>query len=106
MSDPFEMLAKSLGVGPVTKPAHPSRPQRMNSNAFCVRNKLFAMRVGDELVLKLLPKRVAELIAARVSVPHVVGGRPTTEWARLSPTKATKWLDLAKESLDYVRSKR
>ena len=106
MTDPFETLAKSLDVGPVTKPAHPTRPQRMNANSLCVRNKLFAMRVGDDLVLKLPPKRLAELIAARVCVPHVVGGRPTTEWARLSPTKATKWLDLAKESLDYVRSKR
>jgi hypothetical protein len=31
----------------------------MNANAFCVRNRVFAMRVGTELVLKLPPQRVA-----------------------------------------------
>jgi hypothetical protein len=60
MSGSFEN-AKSLGGGPVTKPADPFRPQRMNSNAFCVRNKVFAMHVGEDLVVKLPLNRVAEL---------------------------------------------
>ncbi len=53
MADPFEKLAKALGVGPVTRPAHRTQPQRMNRNAFCVRNIVFAMHVGDDLVIKL-----------------------------------------------------
>jgi hypothetical protein len=106
MADPFEKLAKSLDVGPVTKPAHPTRPERMNANAFCVRNKVFAMHVGENLVVKLDPKRVAELIEAGVAVPNVVGGRPMKEWATMRPAHEKKWLILARESLEYVRNKR
>ena len=106
MTDPFENLAKSLDVGEVTKPAHPRRPQRMNANSFCVHNKVFAMRVGDDLVLKLPPKRVAELIEAAVAGPHVVAGRPMKEWALIEPAQEKRWLDVAKESLEYVRGNR
>jgi hypothetical protein len=106
MTDQFEKLAKSLKVGPVTKPAHPTRPQRMNANAFCVRNRVFAMCVGDDLVLKLSPGRVAALIAEGVASPNVVGGRRMKEWANLPPATEMRWLALAEESLDYVRSKR
>jgi hypothetical protein len=104
--DLFEKLARSLDVGAVTKPAHPTQPQRMNANAFCVRNRVFAMRVSGELVLKLPPKRVAELIEAGVAGPHVVGGRPMAEWATFPPARERKWLDLTQESLEYVRNKR
>jgi hypothetical protein len=106
MTDPFEKLARTLDVGPVTKPADPIRPQRMNANAFCIRNKVFAMHVGHDLVIKLPPKRVAELIERGVAVPNVVAGRPMKEWATLRPETEKKWLALIKESLDYVRNKR
>ena len=106
MTDPFEKLAKALDVGPVTKPADPTRPQRMNANSFCVRNKVFAMHVGDDLVLKLPPVRVAELIKTRVATSNVVGGHAMKEWANFRPETEKKWLTLAKESLDYVRNKR
>jgi hypothetical protein len=105
MTGSFEKLAKSLGVGPVTKPADPIRPQRMNGNAFCIRNKVFAMRVGDDLVLKLPPNRVAELVQANVAASNTVGGHVMKEWANLRPETEKKWLALAKESLDYVRNK-
>jgi hypothetical protein len=104
--DSFEKLAKALDVGPVTKPAHPTQPQRMNANAFCIRNKVFAMHVGDDLVLKLAPTRVAELIEGRIAQPNLVGGRPMKEWANLPPKIQSKWLGLARESLGYVRDKR
>jgi hypothetical protein len=64
------------------------------------------MHVGDDLVIKLPPKRVAELIASGVAVPNVVGGRPMKEWANLRPATEKNWLALTKESLDYVRNKR
>jgi hypothetical protein len=106
MTDPFEKLAEALDVGPVTKPADPTRPQRMNANAFCVRNRVFAMRVGNDLVLKLPPNRIAELVEARVAASSVVGGHVMKEWANLAPNTEKKWLGLAKESLDYIRNKR
>jgi hypothetical protein len=105
VADPFDKLAEDLDVGPVTKPAHPTRPQRMNANAFCIRNKVFAMHVGDDLVVKLPPKRVAELIESGVAASNVVGGRPMKEWANVHPVNEKKWLALARESLDYVRNK-
>jgi hypothetical protein len=104
--DPFEKIAKALDVGPVTKPAHPTQPQRMNANAFCIRNKVFAMRVGDDLVLKLAPTRVTELIDGGIAKPNLVGGRPMKEWANLPPSNQSKWLGLARESMEYVRNKR
>jgi hypothetical protein len=106
MTDPFEKLAKSLDVGPVTKPADPVRPQRMNANAFCVRNKVFAMHVGEELVIKLPPNRVTDLVQSKVASSNVVGGHVMKEWANVPPSAEKKWLALAKESLDYVRNKR
>jgi hypothetical protein len=106
MTDPFEKLARSLDVGPVTKPADPIRPQRMNANAFCVRNKVFAMHVGEDLVIKLPPARVVELIESGIADHNLVGGRPMKEWANLRPASEKKWLALTKESLDYVRNKR
>ena len=77
----------------------------MNANAFCVCNKVFAMRVGADLVVKLDPRRVIELIDGGVAFPNVVGGRPMKEWATVRPANEKKWLGLAKESLDYVRHK-
>ena len=105
MTDLFEKLARSLDVGEVTKPAHATQPQRMNENAFCIRNRVFAMHVGEDLVLKLPPKRVAELIEAGVAGPNVVGGRQMKEWANVRPEREEKWSDLARESLEYVREK-
>jgi hypothetical protein len=106
VTDRFDKLAEALDVGPVTKPADPICPQRMNANAFCIRNKVFAMHVGEDLVIKLPPKRVAELIESGIAVSNVVGGRPMKEWVTLRPETEKKWLALAKESLDYVRTKR
>jgi hypothetical protein len=106
VTDPFEKLAVGLDVGEVTKPAHPTQPQRMNANAFCVQNRVFAMRVGSDLVLKLPPNRVAALIADSVAEPNLVGGRPMKEWANFQPASEKRWLGFAKESLEYVRTKR
>lgn len=105
MTDLFEKLARALDVGEATKPAHATQPQRMNANAFCVRNRVFAMRVGEDLVLKLPPKRVAELIESGVAGPNAVGGRPMKEWANIRPDREEDWSDLARESLEYVGRK-
>jgi hypothetical protein len=106
VTDAFEELAEALDVGEVTKPAHPTRPQRMNANSFCIRNRVFAMRAGNDLVLKLPPARVAELIAAGKARPNLVGGKQMKEWANLPLAADAGTSDLALESLAYVRDKR
>jgi hypothetical protein len=63
------------------------------------------MHVGDDLMLKLPRKRVAELIEPGVAVSNLVGGRPMKEWANVQLVNEKKWLALARESLDYVRNK-
>lgn len=78
----------------------------MNANAFCVRNRVFAMRVDGDLVVKLPPQRVAELIASGLASPNVIGGRPMKEWANVPPVLSASWLELARESLEYVLAKR
>lgn len=106
MDDPFEALAKALDVGPVSKPASQTRPERMNRNSFCIKNKVFAMHVGDDLVLKLPPARVTELVEAGVALSNVVGTMTMKEWANFRPGTEKKWPELARESLEYVRDKR
>ena len=106
MTDHFEALATALGVGPVTKPASLTQPQRMNVNSFCIRNRVFAMRVGDDLVLKLPPPRVAELVDSGAAAPNIVGKTVMKEWANFRPGTEERWAELARESLDYVRDKR
>jgi hypothetical protein len=105
MPDRFEELARSLDVGEVTTPADPIQPQRMNANAFCIRNRVFAMRVGEDLVLKLPPKRVAELIDTGTARPNLVGGKQMKEWANIAFSTESPLEYLAKESLAYVRDK-
>ena len=102
--DAFEELAKTLGVGPVTKPAHPTQPQRMNANSFCVRNRLFAIRIGGDLVLRLPPARVADLIGSGVGRPHNVGRRPMKDRVLIPAEASKRWTALARESLDYART--
>ena len=106
MTDHFQRLAEALDVGPVTKPAHQTRPERMNANAFCIRNRVFAMRVGADLVLKLPPMRVAELVESGIALPNVVGERTMKDWANFGPGTADSWVQLAHEALEYVRDKR
>ena len=106
MPDHFEALASALDVGAVTKPASQTQPQRMNANSFCVKNKVFAMRVGEDLVLKLPPARVQQLIDSGEAAPNIVGETQMKEWANFGRGTEKGWLDFARESLNYVRGKR
>jgi hypothetical protein len=102
----FERVAQALGVTPVTKPAHPLNPQRMNATTFTVRNKMFAWLDKQTLVLKLPPARVQELVAKRECAPHAVGGKTMKEYVEVTGTSDKAWAKLARESLAYVRDKR
>jgi hypothetical protein len=73
------------------------------SASFKVKKKIFAMMIGDELVLKLPKPRVDELVDAgngRRFDPRK-NGRVMKEWIVLTvPEK--KWLALAKEAFAFV----
>jgi len=100
----FERLAKLLGVTEVTKPAHPTNPQRMNKTTFTVHNKMFAWLDKNKLVLKLPAARVDELVSKGKGATHRVGGKPMKEYVEVIGTSDKTWLDLAKESLAYIRN--
>jgi hypothetical protein len=70
-------------------------------------NKIFAMLVRGQLVLKLPAERVDALVAAGDGVRFDANkGTPMREWFSLDPGSGQPWLPLAREALDYARSAR
>jgi hypothetical protein len=69
-----------------------------------VGGKIFAMLVGDRLVLKLPAARCEVLVFADAAEPFERGqGRPLREWVVVSDEIESDWLALARESLEFVR---
>jgi hypothetical protein len=67
-------------------------------------NKIFAMLVRGQLVLKLPAERVDALVAAGDGVRFDANkGTPMREWFSLDPGSGQPWLPLAREALDYAR---
>ncbi|WP_126600267.1 hypothetical protein [Dictyobacter aurantiacus] len=74
------------------------------SSALKFQNKIFAMLVRGNLVVKLPRSRVDELIISgdgeRFDPRH--DGRLMKEWLVLAPTSEVSWLALAQEALQFV----
>jgi hypothetical protein len=104
----FAAIVKALGEKPgVSEPDAPGSPQRFGSSALRVDGRIFAMVSRGHLVLKLPLGRVAELTDSGRGHPYDAGtGRPMKEWVSLDPERQDRWLDLATEALEFVRSKR
>jgi hypothetical protein len=69
-------------------------------------NKIFMMLVRGRLVLKLPADRVDDLIAAGHRVRFDANkGTPMREWFSLNPEPGLPWPSLAREALDYARSR-
>jgi hypothetical protein len=69
-------------------------------------DKIFVMLVRGRLVLKLPADRVDDLIAAGHGVRFDANkGTPMREWLSLDPESGLPWLPLAREALDYARSR-
>jgi hypothetical protein len=71
------------------------------------RGHIFAMLVRDELVVKLAPARVTQLIAAGRGHAFDAGkGRPLRAWLAVSfrPGTAARWADLVDEAFEAARS--
>jgi TfoX/Sxy family transcriptional regulator of competence genes len=68
-----------------------------------ISNKIFAMLVRDELVLKLPADRVAELTSAGVGHPFDGGkGRPMKEWISVPAKASRRWAALVDEARTFV----
>jgi hypothetical protein len=72
-------------------------------SALRVHNKIFAMFVRGNLVLKLPKDRVDALVAAGEGVRFDANkGTPMKEWFALDPDSPLSWLDLATEACTFV----
>lgn len=68
------------------------------------KGKMFAMFYKGDLTLKFSPERVTELIESGQAEPHDPGtGKPMKDRVLIPAAKSRTWVQLAKESLEYVR---
>jgi TfoX/Sxy family transcriptional regulator of competence genes len=66
-------------------------------------DKIFAMRVRGELVVKLAAGRCEELASDGRARPFRMGNREMREWAVVGPEREFEWDALADEALAYAR---
>jgi TfoX/Sxy family transcriptional regulator of competence genes len=104
----FADIVKALGEQPgVSEQEAAGTARRFGSSALRVDGRIFAMVSHGRLVLKLPPRRVAQLIASGAGGTYDAGkGRPMKEWVSLDPRTQDDWLELATEALAFVRSSR
>ncbi len=75
-------------------------------SALRYRGKIFAMLVRGRLVLKLPASRVDALVEAGDGIHFdAQKGTPMREWLSLDPGSGQDWLALAREALDFARSR-
>jgi hypothetical protein len=106
----FDALVETFAGAPdVTLPTDdPTVKRGFGSSALKVKDKIFAMRVGDRLVVKLPRVRVDALVAAgdgeRFDPRH--DGRVMKEWLVVAPGHEDEWLTLAQDAMRYVASQK
>jgi hypothetical protein len=66
-------------------------------------DKIFAMHVRGELVVKLAAGRCEELASDGRARPFAMGGREMREWTVIGPEREFEWDGLADEALAYAR---
>ena len=67
-----------------------------------IAGKIFAIRLEDEVVVKLPRERVDELVSSRVGRPWGPGRRVMKEWVALSTDAGARWPALVDEARDFV----
>ena len=95
----YAALVDELVGGPGVIP--PAEGSGFGASALKVDGRIFAMLVGDVLVLKLPKSRVDALVTAGEGGPFDAGkGRPMREWVTLAPD--ADWTALAREARAFV----
>ena len=106
----FATIIEALLSHPdVTPPEDgPQSKKRFGSSELKIHHKIFAMLVKGKLVVKLSKPRVDALIASgageRFDPRH--DGRLMREWVSVEPTSEEEWLNLSKEAMEFVASRR
>jgi len=98
-----DLVGELVGAVGVTPPRGGSGFGR---SALRFQGKIFAMLVRGRLVVKLPAPRVDALVAAGDGVRFDANkGTPMREWLSLDPGSGQDWLALAREALDFARSR-
>ena|SRR5438034_11093824 len=98
-----DLVDELVGAAGVTPPRGGSGFGR---SALRFQGKIFAMLVRGRLVVKLPAGRVDALIEAGDGVRFDANkGTPMREWLSLDPDSGQDWLALAREALDFARSR-
>jgi hypothetical protein len=98
-----DLVDELLGAGGVTPPRGGGGFGR---SALRFQGKIFAMLVRGRLVVKLPAPRVDALVEAGDGVRFDANkGTPMREWLSLDPDSGQDWLALAREALDFARSR-
>jgi len=101
----YENVCRSLLDEPAVTHESDAGPHRtgFGSSALKVDDKIFAMLVKDWLVVKLPEHRVDALVTLGEGERYDPGGgRFMKEWATVGPQAHERWLDLAREALEFV----
>lgn len=98
----FAALARELNARSGVQP--PGQGRGFGATALKVDGSIFAMLMGEHLVVKLPADRVAALIADGTGGPFGTGERrPMREWLTVVDDEA--WWPLAEEALEFVRAR-
>ena len=103
----FALIVRELMHHPnVTPPEEGQAANRFGSSALKIKNKIFAMLVRGNLVVKLPKARVKTLIANGKGMHFEPrrDGRGMKEWIVLDPSMTDEWLSLSREALAFVES--
>jgi hypothetical protein len=102
----FAALAEEFAVYPDVQLPGESTPRTFGATALKVNGSIFAMATGEGLVLKLPGQRVTALIGSGRGAPFDAGkGTPMKEWVTITEENPETWTALAREALDFVRSR-
>jgi hypothetical protein len=98
-----DLVDELIGTAGVTPPRGGGGFGR---SALRYQGKIFAMLVRGRLVVKLPARRVDALVEAGDGIHFDANkGTPMREWLSLDPGSGQDWLALAREALDFARSR-
>jgi hypothetical protein len=105
----YRLIAKTLAGKPgVTNQEGSGRKGFGSSGQLKVNDRIFAMLVRGDLVVKLPRTRVDSLVTSRSGrrFDPRRDGRLMKEWLAVSVGSQADWLGLAREALDFVASRK